>query len=269
MTKSRNAMCVGLIRARHPIEFARASLCRSLVHAFSSRWLCSGSRRHAARVRTCRHDRASSSPSYWRRKTRYVLNAQFDLALNPTLEEALQKGISLYFVLEFELGARAGTGSMRKSRNCRSQYRMTYSPLTRQYRVASGLLGQQLDHSKKSSACSRASFRGRGCSGCADAGRTLRRGGAPAPRRRTVSQALSDQCACIARLVASVGVVSMELHTMSVVLAPRALRYVLSGVRRDWARYFFSSSRPPARIRSSSPAITTSCSCSTGRWSCC
>ena len=32
-----------------------------------------------------------------------LLNAEFDLALNPTLEEALQKGIPLYFVLEFEL----------------------------------------------------------------------------------------------------------------------------------------------------------------------
>ena len=33
----------------------------------------------------------------------YVLNAQFDVTFNPTLEEALQKGVSLYFVLEFEL----------------------------------------------------------------------------------------------------------------------------------------------------------------------
>src|SRR5512132_3832819 len=33
----------------------------------------------------------------------YVLTAQFDVAFNPTLEEALQNGVSLYFVLEFEL----------------------------------------------------------------------------------------------------------------------------------------------------------------------
>ena len=32
-----------------------------------------------------------------------LLSAEFDLALTPTLEEALQKGIPLYFVLEFEL----------------------------------------------------------------------------------------------------------------------------------------------------------------------
>ncbi len=30
----------------------------------------------------------------------YVLTAQFDVAFNPTLEEALQNGVSLYFVLE-------------------------------------------------------------------------------------------------------------------------------------------------------------------------
>ena len=32
-----------------------------------------------------------------------LLNAEFDFSLNPTLEEALEKGIPLYFVLEFEL----------------------------------------------------------------------------------------------------------------------------------------------------------------------
>ena len=32
-----------------------------------------------------------------------MLNAEFDLAFNPTLEEALQKGVPLYFVFEFEL----------------------------------------------------------------------------------------------------------------------------------------------------------------------
>src|SRR5438067_6705928 len=33
----------------------------------------------------------------------YVLNAEFELAFNPTLEEAIQKGVPLYFVFEFEL----------------------------------------------------------------------------------------------------------------------------------------------------------------------
>ena len=33
----------------------------------------------------------------------YVVSAEFDLAFNPTLEEAIQKGVPLYFVFEFEL----------------------------------------------------------------------------------------------------------------------------------------------------------------------
>ena len=32
-----------------------------------------------------------------------MLNAEFDLTLNATLEEALQRGVPLYFVLEFEI----------------------------------------------------------------------------------------------------------------------------------------------------------------------
>ena len=74
-----------------------------------------------------------------------VLNAQFDVALNPTLEEALQKGVSLYFVLEFELARPRWYWFDEKVIQQSVQYRVTYSPLTRQYRIASGLLGQQLN----------------------------------------------------------------------------------------------------------------------------
>jgi hypothetical protein len=75
----------------------------------------------------------------------YVLNAQFDVAINPTLEEALQNGVSLYFVLEFELGRPRWYWVDEKVVQMSIPYRITYSPLTRQYRVASGLLGQQFN----------------------------------------------------------------------------------------------------------------------------
>lgn len=75
----------------------------------------------------------------------YVLNAQFDLAFNPTLEEALQKGVSLYFVLEFELVRPRWYWLAEKLVQMSVQYRLTYNPLTRQYRITSGLLGQQFD----------------------------------------------------------------------------------------------------------------------------
>ena len=75
----------------------------------------------------------------------YVLNAQFDFAFNPTLEEALQKGISLYFVLEFELSRPRWYWIDEKVAQLSVQYRLSYTPLTRQYRLTSGLLGQQFD----------------------------------------------------------------------------------------------------------------------------
>jgi hypothetical protein len=75
----------------------------------------------------------------------YVLTAQFDVAFNPTLEEALQNGVSLYFVLEFELGRPRWYWLDEKVAQLTVQYRLTYSPLTRQYRLTTGLLGQQLE----------------------------------------------------------------------------------------------------------------------------
>ena len=75
----------------------------------------------------------------------YVLNAQFDVAFNPTLEEALQKGVSLYFVLQFELVRPRWYWLDEKVVEQAVPYRISYSPLTRQYRLTTGLLTQQLD----------------------------------------------------------------------------------------------------------------------------
>jgi hypothetical protein len=73
----------------------------------------------------------------------FALNAQFDVAFNPTLEEALQKGVSLYFVLEFELLRPRWYWLDEKLVAESFQYRISYSPLTQQYRVTAGLLSQQ------------------------------------------------------------------------------------------------------------------------------
>jgi hypothetical protein len=72
----------------------------------------------------------------------YFLNAEFELALNSTLEEALQKGVPLYFVLEFELTRARWYWLDEKVVTANTQYRVTYNALTRQYRVAIGLLAQ-------------------------------------------------------------------------------------------------------------------------------
>jgi hypothetical protein len=75
----------------------------------------------------------------------YVLNAEFDFTINPTLEEALQRGVPLYFVLEFELVRPRRWWIDEKVVSATTQYRLSFNPLTRQYRLASGLLGQTLD----------------------------------------------------------------------------------------------------------------------------
>jgi hypothetical protein len=71
-----------------------------------------------------------------------LLNAEFEFSLNSTLEEALQKGIPLYFDLEFELTRGRWYWLDEKVAQTSLAYRVSYNALTRQYRVASGLLIQ-------------------------------------------------------------------------------------------------------------------------------
>jgi len=74
-----------------------------------------------------------------------LLNAEFEFSLNPTLEEALEKGIPLYFVLEFELKRGRWYWLDEKVAQTALVYRVSYNALTRQYRVASGLLTQMFN----------------------------------------------------------------------------------------------------------------------------
>ena len=74
-----------------------------------------------------------------------VLSAEFELALTPTLEEALQKGIPLYFTIDFDLTRSRWYWLDEKVADWSLTYRVSYSPLTRQYRVASGPLGQTFE----------------------------------------------------------------------------------------------------------------------------
>ena len=71
-----------------------------------------------------------------------LLNAEFEFSLNPTLEDALEKGIPLYFVVDFELKRARWYWLDEKVAQTAVVYRVSYNALTRQYRVASGLLTQ-------------------------------------------------------------------------------------------------------------------------------
>jgi hypothetical protein len=72
----------------------------------------------------------------------YAVNAQFDVELTPRLEEALQSGIALYFVVEFELVRPRWYWFDERSVASRLQYRLTYHALSRQYRLWTGMLHQ-------------------------------------------------------------------------------------------------------------------------------
>lgn len=74
----------------------------------------------------------------------YVLNAEFDLAINSTLEEALQRGVPLYFLLEFEVTRGRWYWLDEKVLSSETQYRIAWNALTQQYRVSSGLFAQTL-----------------------------------------------------------------------------------------------------------------------------
>lgn len=72
----------------------------------------------------------------------YALSADFKFELNPRLEEAVTKGVVLYFVADFEL-ARARWYWLDETLVSRSQtYRLSYHALTRQYRLSTGGLHQ-------------------------------------------------------------------------------------------------------------------------------
>lgn len=72
----------------------------------------------------------------------YVLEADIDIKLTPALDDALHKGVPLYFVLEFELIRARWYWLNEKIITLSQQQRLQYNTLTRQYRVGAGALYQ-------------------------------------------------------------------------------------------------------------------------------
>lgn len=72
----------------------------------------------------------------------YVLDADIEIVLSAPLEEALHKGIPLYFLLEFEMVRSRWYWFNDKAVVLQQQYRLSYSALTRQYRIGVGAFYQ-------------------------------------------------------------------------------------------------------------------------------
>jgi hypothetical protein len=71
-----------------------------------------------------------------------VLDADFEFELTPRLAEVVANGVPLYFIVEFELGRRRWYWLDEKAASKKLQHRLSYHPLSRQYRLSTGQLQQ-------------------------------------------------------------------------------------------------------------------------------
>jgi hypothetical protein len=68
----------------------------------------------------------------------WFLNAAFQIELSPGLEDAIQKGVVLHFQTEFELTRSRWYWFDERPVLAVRQTRLSYQPLTKQFRIASG-----------------------------------------------------------------------------------------------------------------------------------
>lgn len=79
----------------------------------------------------------------------YQFDADFEIALNPKLEHALEKGIVLYFVTELNLMNFRWYWLDEKVAQSRVREGLSYYALTRQYRLSRGALSQNFNTLKE------------------------------------------------------------------------------------------------------------------------
>lgn len=110
--------------------------CRSieLLSALFALWLCfAAAPAHAQGIDVRRASLQNAEEGY-------VLEADFDIVLTHSLEDALNKGVPLYFQLEFELIRPRWYWFNEKVAGSEQEYRLAYNPLTRLYRIGVGRL---------------------------------------------------------------------------------------------------------------------------------
>jgi len=74
-----------------------------------------------------------------------VLNAEFGILLGPQLREAVANGVPLYFVIEFDLTRPRWYWFDEKTASKRTQVRLSYHALSRQYRLSTGVVQQNFE----------------------------------------------------------------------------------------------------------------------------
>ena len=72
----------------------------------------------------------------------WQLDAEFDIQFSPKLEEAVNRGVPLYFVLDFEMTRPRWYWFDEKPVHFSQTYKISYTPLLRQYRLSVGSVYQ-------------------------------------------------------------------------------------------------------------------------------
>ena len=86
-----------------------------------------------------------SNPQLFLGEEGYVLSADFSIDFNPRLEDAVAKGVILYFVADFEITRARWYWLDEKIASRTQTFRLSYHALTRQYRLSTGALHQGFD----------------------------------------------------------------------------------------------------------------------------
>src|SRR3954467_15561020 len=68
----------------------------------------------------------------------WQVDAEFDIQFSPKLEEAVNRGVPLYFVLDFEMSRPRWYWFDEKPVRFSQTYKVSYTPLLRQYRLSVG-----------------------------------------------------------------------------------------------------------------------------------
>ena len=72
----------------------------------------------------------------------WQLNSEFNITFSPRLEEAVNRGVPLYFVVEFEIARPRWYWFDEKPIQLSQTYKISYTPLLRQYRISVGSASQ-------------------------------------------------------------------------------------------------------------------------------
>ena len=107
-----------------------------LILALVAGLLFSAITAHAADRIELSQARVEAQEDFW------VLSADFGLELTPRLEEALNRGLPLYFAIELEMNRPRWYWFDEKAVSASLHYRLSYNTLTRQYRLSTGSLQQ-------------------------------------------------------------------------------------------------------------------------------